>query len=98
MHEKVNLDNVEVDGYVIPLEGCNLVFASSGACLLACGAIDVDALDKFGISAAKVTGVETVADLMDGAVKGVNQHATRRGISVGEQGRTALLKMIQHQE
>jgi len=90
MQQRIEIDGVEAVGYVIPLPSCNLVFVTKGNALLACGAVDVDALDKFGLPAMKVTGVATVDDLLNGEVKAVNLAATACGAAVGQTGRQAL--------
>jgi uncharacterized protein YunC (DUF1805 family) len=92
-HEKLQIDGQEANGYVIPLETCNLVFVTKGNSLLACGAVDVLVMDKFNVPTAKVTGVATVEDLLNGEVKAVNQAAEARGATVGQSGRDALARM-----
>jgi len=92
-HEKIDVGGQEADGYVIPLETCNLVFITKGNSLLACGAVDVMVMDKFNVPTAKVTGVSTVDDLLNGEVKAVNEAAAALGVAAGDNGRTALTKM-----
>ncbi len=92
-HEKIEIGDQEADGYVIPLESCNLVFATKGNSLLACGAIDVAAMDKFNVPTAKVTGVSSVDDLLNGEIKAVNQAAEARGVTSGMRGRDALARL-----
>ncbi len=92
-HETFQIDGQEADGYVIPLEQCNLVFVTKGNSLLACGAIDAMAMDKFAVPTAVVTGVSTVHELLNGEVKTVNKAATERGAAPGESGRDALAKL-----
>lgn len=93
MNEEVDLSEWDARGYVIPLETCNLVFVTKGNSLLACGAVDVDALDKLSVPAAKITGVSTVQELLDGNVKAMNQAAAARGVQAGDRGHVALLKL-----
>ncbi len=93
MQETFEIDGVPAEGYVVPLGTCNLVFAKKGNSLLACGAIDIAALEKLNVAAAKVTGVATLAELLDGQVQAVNQSAARQGATVGQTGREALARM-----
>lgn len=88
-----NIQELDAIGYVIPLRTCKLVFAVKGNSLLACGAVDVHALDKFKVPAAKVTGVATVEDLLEGEIRDVNQGASARGVRPGETGREGLAKL-----
>lgn len=92
-HETVDIGGQTADGYVIPLETCKLVFITKGNSLLACGAVDVMVMDKFNVPTAKVTGVATVEDLLNGEVKAVNKAAEALGIAAGVSGRDALAKM-----
>ncbi len=93
IHEQLTIDGQTADGYMIPLESCTLVFITKGNSLLACGAVDVMALDKFNVPAAKITGVATVDDLLNGEVKAVNDTAATRGVHIGMSGRDALSKL-----
>lgn len=88
--ETLEINGQPAEAHVITLPACNLVFITKGNALLACGAVDVDALDKFGLPAIKVTGVSTPTELLDGEVKAVNQTAAARGAHVGQTGRDAL--------
>ncbi len=92
-HEEIHLNGKTGDGYVIPLKTCNLVFIKTPDGLLACGAIDVAALDTFNIPAARISGVATLDDLLNGTVREANQHAAARGVQPGMSGRDALEKL-----
>ena len=93
VHQKVTLGDIQADGYVIPLETCNLVFITKGNSLLACGAVDVGALEKFAVPAAAISGVSTVDDLLAGVVKAANSFASQRGVHPGDTGAEALQKL-----
>ena len=58
--------------------------------MLGCGAFDVEVLNKFEYPAARVFGVATVEDLLNGEIRDVNQAAQDRGIQAGMSGREAL--------
>jgi len=90
----IHLDGENIGkGYVIPLQGCNLVLIKTEDGLLGCGAIDVDALAGFGIPAATISGVSTPEDLLNGSVKKVNSPAATRGINAGMSGKEALRRL-----
>lgn len=82
---------------VLPLGRVNLVYAQTQKGLLACGAIDPGALEKFGIAAARVKpageSVATFEDLLAGTVREANEAARLRGIAVGMTGREALTRL-----
>ncbi len=81
------------EAYEIPLGPVSLVFAHTDTGLLACGAFDVMALDRFSYPAARVTGVATVEELLAGKVKDANEQAKKRGVQPGLSGKDALEKM-----
>ena len=91
--QRVEIKDLNAVGYVIPLQTCNLVFAIKENSMLACGAIDIHALNKFKVPAAKVTGVASVEDLLAGEIKDINEGAKERGLCVGISGREGLMKM-----
>ncbi len=91
--EKIHIDGQEADGYLIPLPSCNLVFITKGNSLLACGAVDAMAMDKFNVPTATISGVATVDDLLNGEVKAVNKAAEALGVAPGLSGRDALAKL-----
>ena len=93
VNETVQWKNETVEAYTVPMQTCNLVFAIRGNALLACGAFDLAALEKFNVAAAKVTGVSCAEELLAGRVQAVNRCAVERGVSIDELGGDALLKM-----
>jgi uncharacterized protein YunC (DUF1805 family) len=95
LHEKVQLTQKQADGYVIPLGPANLVFVKTDAGLVACGAFDVVALEKFNYPAARVKSanggpIANVENLLNAVIKDANTFAAQRGIQPGMTGRQAL--------
>ncbi|HWQ66078.1 MAG TPA: YunC family protein [Methanospirillum sp.] len=92
------LDGTLMEGHIIPIGSVNLVFAKSTKGLVGCGAIDVLALEKFSIPAAKVKPVGTASvsnidELLSGEVVVSNQFASDAGVTVGMTGRDALITL-----
>jgi uncharacterized protein YunC (DUF1805 family) len=92
-HEKVELSHKTADGYVIPCGPFNIVSINTDVGMVGCGAFDVLALDRFDYPAARIPGVATVADLLEGTINQVNEAAQGRGIAEGMTGREALAMM-----
>ena len=97
-HTKIQLAHGQADAYLIPLGPVNLVFAHTKTGMIACGAFDVDALDKFNYPAAAIkgpnnAGIAAIQDLLTGQVKHANKTAADLGIKTGMSGRQALDKM-----
>lgn len=85
-------------GHIIPIGPVNLVFAMAEKGLVGCGAIDVQALEKFHIAAAKVrpvasASISTIEDLLAGEIVAVNGDASNVGITIGMCGKDALLRL-----
>lgn len=98
IHSKIELNNKQADGYVIPIGPLNLVFVVTGKGMVGCGAFDVVALNSFGYPAAKArskTGapISTIEDLLEGTVKEANAGASKLGISVGMSINEALERL-----
>lgn len=97
--ETFSLDGKEVTGYTIPIGPVNLVFAETARGLVGCGAVDVLALEKFSIPAAKVRpqnadSIRNIDDLLSGSVAVVNICARDLGIKTGMTGKQALQILI----
>jgi uncharacterized protein YunC (DUF1805 family) len=93
--EEIPLKKSTGAGYILPLGPVNLVWVVARNGLVGCGAIDVDALGKFGYPAARVRPVHgdritTLEDLISGVVKDANPSAQQRGVRVGMNGKEAL--------
>ncbi|MDD1727800.1 MAG: DUF1805 domain-containing protein [Methanospirillum sp.] len=96
--ESFSLGGKTFTGHVIPIGPVNLVFALGEKGLVGCGAVDVLALDKFHIPAAKVRPVSTpsvssIDELLTGEIVSVNQAGTGLGITIGMSGKDALLRV-----
>ncbi|MDD4255960.1 MAG: YunC family protein [Methanofollis sp.] len=88
----------KAEGFVIPLGPANLVFVKMEKGLVGCGAVDVQALEKFGYAAAKVRlasgpSIRTVDDILAGTIAAANGPARALGIAEGMSGREALERL-----
>lgn len=92
-HEKIQLEHKEADGYLIPAGPFNIVSIHTDLGMVGCGAFDVMALDKFDYPAARISGVATCDDLLEGSILEANQAAQSRGIEAGMTGREALSRL-----
>ncbi len=95
IHKKIQLSNRTADGYAIPMGPVNLVFITTEEGMIGCGAFDIDALEQFGIPAAKMKpvvgpSIATIDEILDAVVKEGNEPAVKRGIKPGMNGKEAL--------
>ncbi|NYT07032.1 MAG: YunC family protein [Methanomicrobiales archaeon] len=93
--QMIPLRNSAGSGYVVPLGQVSLVFVIAAHGMVGCGAFDVQALEKFGYPAARVSprtgpAIETLDDLLSGSVREVNPSAERYGVETGMSGKDAL--------
>jgi len=91
----VEIDGRQVTVHTIAIGSVSLVFAQTGRGILACGAIDPVALQRFGLPTARVkptrgTSITSFDDLLAGEVREANDAATALGVKVGMAGRVAL--------
>ncbi|PTY08927.1 DUF1805 domain-containing protein [Opitutaceae bacterium EW11] len=96
-HESRTENGKPVHVAVLPIGPVNLVYAQTPNGLLACGALDPAALERFGIAAARVkpagASVANYQDLLAGSVREANAPAQARGIRVGMTGEEALKRL-----
>jgi uncharacterized protein YunC (DUF1805 family) len=96
--EVIQLEKGRADGYVVPLGSFHLVWAATRQGMIACGAFDVAALERFRYPAARLKGaggaaIATIEDLLNGEVREANAFAAEKGIVPGMSGREALEKL-----
>ena len=92
---QVEIDGKRVTVHSISLGSVNLVFAQTKRGILACGAIDPAALQRFGLPTARVkptrgTSITNLEDLLAGEIREANEAAAALGVKPGLTGRQAL--------
>lgn len=97
-HEQTMVEGRTAEVVVLPIGPVSLVYARTGKGILACGAIDPAALERFGIAAARVrptTGgsIGSVEDLLAGEVREANAPAQALGIRGGMTGGAAFERL-----
>jgi uncharacterized protein YunC (DUF1805 family) len=93
---QVEVDGKRVTVHSISLGSVNLVFVQTERGILACGAIDPAALQRFGLPTARVkptrgTSITSLDDLLAGEVREANEAAAALGVKPGLTGRQALV-------
>jgi len=64
------------------------IFGSNG--FIMCGLLDMNAADKLGMVAAKVSGVNSIDELLEKKVVAITNNAEKLGVSLGISGLEAL--------
>ena len=97
-HEWTTIAGRDAEVLVLPLGPVSLVYARTERGVLACGALDPAALERFGIPAARVrptsgSSIGSLDDLLAGEVREANAPAQALGIVPGMAGRDALARL-----
>jgi len=97
-HEWTTIAGREAEVLVLPLGPVSLVYARTERGVLACGALDPAALERFGLPAARVrptsgSSIGSLDDLLAGEVREANAPAQSLGIVPGMTGRAALARL-----
>ncbi len=71
-----------------------LILVKGSRGFIACGYLDIDAANKVGAAAATIKGVNSVKELLDGAIVEATNKALKAGIKPGMKGRDALEKIL----
>ena len=92
-HARITGPNLSADAYCVELGPANLIFAKTSVGFLGCGFFDLSVFERIGIPAAKVTGINTIEDLLTKNVAAATPAATLRGAKPGVPGEEALLRL-----
>lgn len=98
IYKKIAFSGKDINTYIIKLGPVNLVSAVTDKGMLACGAFNVAALDKFDYPAAVARSssglpILTIDDLFCGVIKEANASALKLGIKAGMPAKDALGKL-----
>ncbi len=95
METLIELDNGTARGYSIDAGAFNVVFATTGKGMAACGAFNVASLAKFDYAAVRVQSpVTTIDDLLNAKAAEINPQAQQLGITAEMTGRQCLELML----
>ncbi|RFU63796.1 YunC family protein [Peribacillus glennii] len=93
------IEGKTVLGISVLLPKTNLIAITTGKGYIMCGALDVgllnDRLKDRNIIAGRAVGVKTLDELMEAPLESVTHEAERVGITIGMQGKAALLRMLE---
>ncbi len=97
-HEHTVVEGRAAEVVVLPIGPVSLVYARTERGVLACGAINPAALERFGVAAARVrpttgSSITSLSDLLAGEVREANPAALALGIEPGMSGREAFAKL-----
>jgi uncharacterized protein YunC (DUF1805 family) len=86
----ISLEKGKATGYSIDLGKAPLLIIQAKKGYLMCGYLNMNAANKIGDIAGKVTGVKTFEDMLHAEVVEVSENATRAGLTQGMNGKDFL--------
>lgn len=89
----VIVDGQPFNGTHIKTPKTNLLLIQGGKGFLGCAYFNVAVADRAGDAVALVTGVSTLAEMLDAEVVEASEAAKRLGVAAGMSGREALAKL-----
>ncbi|MFA5859774.1 MAG: DUF1805 domain-containing protein [Elusimicrobiota bacterium] len=91
---QVVIGGITFKGYELKLQTKVLITIIAPKGYLICGYLDIQAAEKFGDTAAVITGVSTVNEMLDKPVVKVTSAASKLGLTPGMTGRDALKLLV----
>jgi uncharacterized protein YunC (DUF1805 family) len=92
--QTIRLKNGSVTGYCISLGNASLLIIQARTGYLMCGYLDINAANKLGDIAGKVTGVKTFDDMLNATVMEVSENAKKAGLLQGLTGEEFLSNLL----
>jgi uncharacterized protein YunC (DUF1805 family) len=88
--QTISLENGKAIGYSIDLGKAPLLIIQAKKGYVMCGYLNMNAANKIGDIAGKVTGVKTFEDMLNAEVVEISENATRMGLTQGMNGKDFL--------
>lgn len=92
--ELINLTKGTVIGYCIDLGNAPLLIIQAKKGYVMCGYLNMQAANKLGDIAGKVTGVKTFQEVLNAKIMEVSEKAKQAGLTEGMQTRTFLNELL----
>jgi uncharacterized protein YunC (DUF1805 family) len=92
--EQVHLKNGTALGIKIEINVAPLLVIKTGKGFVMCGYLNIEAAEKMGDVAAKVSGVRNFEDVLNAKVNALTSKAKDLGVKEGMTGREALEMML----
>ena len=90
---KIHLDRGEAHCYLIPTVQPPLILIAAQKGFVMCGYLDLEAAERVGVAAAKVSGVSKFNDVLNAQIEDCTSRAREMGVSAGMRGKDALEMM-----
>ena len=92
--EQISLKNGSALGLKLDMEHAPLLVIRAKKGFVMCGYLNIEAANKLGDTAVRVTGVNSFEDVLNAKAKEVSEAAKKLGIAIGMPAKEALEKMF----
>ncbi|HEY9246761.1 MAG TPA: DUF1805 domain-containing protein [Candidatus Methanoperedens sp.] len=92
--EQIDIGNKSVLGLKFEMEHAPLLVIKAKKGFVMCGYLNMEAANKLGDAAVRVTGVKSFEDVLNAKVQDVSEAARQLGIMTGMPAKEALIKMF----
>jgi uncharacterized protein YunC (DUF1805 family) len=83
-HTKIKIGDREIEAVSFGLNGRNLIVLRGSRGYVMCGYLNIEAAEKFGDAAVKITGVSTIDEALKAKVADCTSRAGEMGISAAQ--------------
>ena len=95
MNKKIiELDKGQAEGFRIDLDNAPLILVKAKRGYVMCGYLNINAANKLGDIAGRVTGVKSFEDVLNAEIVEISDNAKKLGLAVGMKGKEFLNKLV----
>jgi len=90
----IELDKGQAEGFHIDLDNAPLILVKARKGYVMCGYLNMNAANKLGDIAGRVTGVKSFEDVLNAEILEISDNAKKVGLTAGMKGRDFLNKLM----
>jgi len=90
----IELDKGQAEGFRIDLDNAPLILVKAKRGYVMCGYLNINAANKLGDIAGRVTGVKSFEDVLNAEILEISDNAKKIGLTVGMKGKEFLNKLM----
>ncbi|MCX6667664.1 MAG: DUF1805 domain-containing protein [Euryarchaeota archaeon] len=90
----IELDKGQAEGFRIDLDNAPLILMKARKGYIMCGYLNMNAANKLGDIAGRVTGVKSFEDVLNAEIVEISDNAKKLGLAVGMKGKEFLNKLV----
>ena len=90
----IELNKGQAEGFRIDLDNAPLILVKARKGYVMCGYLNMNAANKLGDVAGRVTGVKNFEDVLNAEILEISDNAKKAGLTVGMKGKDFLNKLM----